>query len=199
MCRLVGIIYAGLASVLLVGPVFLLASVSWTRKKEQKKPEMKKITIKIKIPFPKRGDKKEMSIASCMPWVITDCMVMCKRIMCPYFLEFLICVGTFGRKVMVMWEYGEAIHATFVAHGAANSVARNRSLALSPRDVVAGAHLCYWSFSFLSLLPFIFSFMYWSICDITGLLASCGSTFMLSIIFVFHLLLWSQIFCWILN
>ena len=40
-------------------------------------------------------------------------------------------------------------------------------------------------------------FMYWSICDITSLLASCGSIFMLVIFFVFQMLLWSQIFCWI--
>ncbi|GFY88901.1 hypothetical protein Acr_06g0008410 [Actinidia rufa] len=52
-----------------------------------------------------------------------------------------------------MWEYGEAIRATSVAHGAANSVARNRSLAFAPRDVVAGVHLCYHSEIFGEVIP----------------------------------------------
>ena len=80
---------------------------------------------------------------------------------------------------------GDAIHATFVARGAANYLARNRSLALAPGMWLLELIKTVFSKLIDSLMLLIF-FMYWSICDITSLLASCGSIFMLLIFSFFR-------------
>ena len=64
---------------------------------------------------------------------------------------------------------GDAIHATFVAHGAANSLARNKSLTLAPRDVVAGAD------------ETLFSKLLTCVVDLLPFLACCCSSSLLCI------------------